>query len=89
MAQNNPYLNVIIETYYPDSTSGLHGDIHARPIEGQGYPKNMHVSCSKKLKNKNYHAVGTKFKLKAKLTNRKSGGKYLYARPKAPYEVIK
>jgi len=67
----------------------MHGDIHARPIEGQGYPKNMHVSCSNKLKNKDLHVVGTKFKLKAKLTDRKSGGQYLYAHHRAPCEIIK
>ncbi len=43
------YQYVIVESYKPKSTSGLHGDVHIRPIEGQDLDTNMRVECSKEL----------------------------------------
>lgn len=37
----------------------------------------MHVECAKRL-TKDY-PVGTKFRIKAKLTDREGGGQYLYS----------
>lgn len=84
--KNEPYQYVIVESYEPDKTSGLHGTIHIRPCAGQGYPTTLHVECSKEL-SRNY-SVGTKFKIKAKLTDLKGGGDFLYSYFGWKYEVI-
>jgi hypothetical protein len=87
MAKDEPYKIITVESYRPSSTSGLHGEIHIRPIAGYGYPPNMHVECSKKL-SENY-PVGTKFKINAKLTDRGGQGEYLYSYHGWKPEVMK
>ncbi len=72
-----PYRNVIVESYRASSTAGLHGPIHIRPIAGQGILVELQVECSKSL-SRNY-PVGTRFRLRAKLTDREDGGEYLYS----------
>lgn len=67
--------------------SGLHGGVHIRPAAGQGIPITLHVECSKKL-SKDY-PVGTKFRIRAKLTDREGGGEYLYSYFRWPVEVLK
>lgn len=77
MAQHNAYEPVWVESYRPSSTSGLHGSVHLRPVEGQGYTANLHVECSKGLSRD--YPVGTRFLLRAKLTDREGGGEFLYS----------
>jgi len=83
---DEPYQLVEVESYSPSSTSGLHGKVHIRPCEGQGFPTKMHVECSKKL-SKDY-PVGTRFRIKAKLTDREGGGEYLYSYFGWAFEVL-
>ena len=83
---NEPYQIVEVESYTPDSTSGLHGKIHIRPCAGQAHPTTMHVECSKKLC-KDY-PVGTRFQIRAKLTDREGGGEFLYSYYGWKYEVL-
>lgn len=87
MAKNDPYQMVVVESFKPDSTTGLHGQVHIRPVAGQGLPTTLHVECSKQL-SKNY-PVGTKFRIRAKLTDREGGGEYLYSSFRWPVEVLK
>lgn len=86
MAQTNPYEWIIVESYRPSHTSGLHGPVHVRPIAGQGYPTSLQVECSKDLVRK--FRVGTRFKLRVKLTDREGGGEYLYSYWRWPFEVV-
>jgi hypothetical protein len=80
------YVFVEVESYIPSQTSGLHGKVHIRPRAGQGYPTTMHVECAKKLSNN--FPVGTKFRIKAKLTDREGSGDYLYSYFGFDYDVI-
>lgn len=80
------YREVIIETYL-NTEGGSSKKIRARPIAGQGLDTNMNVECSSKMR-KNY-PVGTRFRLKAKLTEREGGNPFLYAHFNSPYEVLK
>jgi hypothetical protein len=84
---NASYRTVIVESYKPLATSGLHGDLHIRPVKGQGLAETLHVECSKKL-SRNY-PVGTKFKIQARLTDRDSGGEYLYSYHGWAFEIMK
>ena len=81
------YRMVVVESFTPHSTSGLHGGIHIRPAAGQEIPTTLHVECSKKS-SKDY-PVGTKFRIRAKLTDRKGGGEYLYSSFRWAFEVLK
>ena len=83
---NESYQFILVESYIPVRSSGLHGKIHIRPIDGQGYPTEMHVECSKKLSRD--YPVGTRFKIKAKITDREGSGDFLYSYFGWPYEVI-
>lgn len=80
------YVFVDVESYRPKQTGRLYGKIHIRPCSGQGHPIDMHVECSKNL-SKNY-PVGSKFRVKAKLTDRKGEGEFLYSYFGSEYEVL-
>jgi len=84
---NEPYRMVVVESFKPLATSGLHGEVHIRPVAGQGIPTTLHVECSKKLPRD--YPVGTKFRIQAKLTDRDGGGEYLYSYFRWPVEVLK
>ncbi len=83
---NEPYQMVLVESYLPANTSGLHGKVHVRPRPGQGIPTSMHVECSKDLSRK--YPVGTIFRIKAKLTDREGEGDFLYSYFGWKFEVV-
>lgn len=80
------YQLVEVESYIPENTAGLHGKLHIRPCEGQGFSANMHVECSKELSRD--YPVGTRFRIKAKLTDREGSGDFLYSYYRWEYEVL-
>ena len=82
-----PYRQVLVESYAPHSTAGLHGPIHIRPVAGQGLAVTLQVECAKSLSRD--YPVGTKFRLRAKLTDREDGGEYLYSYHGWRVEVVK
>ena len=87
MAKSNElYQTVLVESYQPDRTSGLHGKVHIRPCPGQGFSTTLRVECSKSLSKK--YPVGTKFKIKAKLTDLEGAGEFLYSYFGWKYEVV-
>jgi 5-methylcytosine-specific restriction enzyme A len=77
------YQFYLVESYFNQSKASRHGNIHIRPIKGQGFPDDFGVECSKELIN-NFE-VGTQFRIKAKL---KDGGTHLYSHYNSPYEVV-
>ncbi len=79
------YFWIVVESFRK-SGSGLHGDIHVRPIPGGKFSSKLYVECSKKLV-ENY-PVGTKFRIKAKLTDRLGEGEFLYSYYGWPFEVV-
>ncbi len=87
MAKTNaPYQMVEVESYEPANTSGLHGKVHIRPCSGQGFPTAMHVECSKELSER--YPPGTRFRIRAKLTDREGEGDFLYSYYGWKYEVL-
>lgn len=79
------YFDVIVETYY-SAKSGKKSKVHVRPVEGQTFPSDMDVECSREMR-KDF-PIGTQFKIRAKITNREGGKPFLYSSYKWPYEVI-
>lgn len=86
--RKEPYQYVIVESYEPASTAGLHGSVHIRPIDGQCFPTHLRVECSLDLVDTARYPVGTRFKIRAKLTDRLGGGEFLYSYFGWPPEVI-
>lgn len=87
MAKNDePYQLVLVESYVPSSTSGLHGAVHVRPCPDQGFPTYLHVECSKTLTRD--YPIGTVFRIRAKLTDREGGGEFLYSYHGWQVEVV-
>lgn len=80
------YQYVIVESFVPKNTSGLHGAVHIRPVVGQGFDEDMHVECSKELSRD--FPVGSKFKIKAKVTDRQGGKPFLYSSYRWAYEKL-
>jgi hypothetical protein len=79
------YFTIIVESYR-SARAGPHGYLHIRPIAGQRFPSTLHVECSKKMLT-NY-PVGTKFRIKVKLTDRLGEGEFLYSYYGWPFDVI-
>lgn len=80
------YQYIIVESYHITG-SGLRGPIHIRPLAGQEpFLPTMHVECSRDLSYD--YPVGTRFRRKAKVTDREGGTPFIYSHYKWAYEVI-
>jgi len=88
MAQEREYNTIIVESFYSSDTSGRHGPLHVRPAKHQIFSQSLFVECSKELVNTRLHPVGTKFRIKVKLTDREGGATFLYSSYKWPYYVV-
>jgi hypothetical protein len=77
MAKPGAYQEIIVETFCPSSTSGLHGPVHVRPLPGQDLDTKMMVECAKSLTRD--HPVGSLFKIQAKVTDRMGSGAFIYS----------
>lgn len=84
--RDGSYRMVVVESFRPVNTSGLHGEVHIRPIAGQGLSTEMFVECSKKLSER--YPVGTRFRIKAKVTDREGSRPFLYSYFGWPYELV-
>lgn len=86
MAQDTPYHEIVVESFIPRDPSGRHGLVHIRPLPGQGFSTHLFIQCSKRLSED--YPVGTKFKIRAKLTDREGGTEFLYSSYKWPFDVV-
>ncbi len=80
-----PYILIVVETYH-ESGSGLHGDLHVRPIAGQGLSRNLRVRFPKWLRRA--HPVGTRFLVYAKLTDKEGGSDFVHTNHAWDVEVL-
>jgi hypothetical protein len=79
------YRRVVVESFRM-SLPGHQGNVHVRPIAEEGYPSDMLVECPRSMV-RNF-PVGTRFRIKAKLTDREGGGAYLYTSYHWRFEVL-
>jgi hypothetical protein len=78
------YAYIIVESFNPRVKSTT--PTHIRPISGQGiYSTEMMVECSRKLLK---YPLGTRFKIRAKITDREGGRDFIYTNYTWPFEVI-
>ena len=67
--------------------NGQRGDIHVRPLPGQDpFTPYMFVECPNAMKY-NY-PVGTRFRIKAKITDKEGGTPFAYMHYTWPFEVL-
>lgn len=78
------YRYVIIETYRYMGGGSKHS-IRARPLANQGLPTTMRVECSSSMREA--HAVGTKFKVWARIKDT-AETPHLYTSWQWAYEVV-
>lgn len=81
MARDFAYHSIVVESFH------YRGEVHVRPIAGQFYPQTLLVECSRRLTTD--FPVGTKFRIKVKVTDRLGEGEYLYSSYRWPFEVVK
>ena len=79
------YKDVIVESFTALNEQSAHS-IRARPLPGQGLAADMRVECSSKMRKS--HPVGTKFRIKAKVTDKEGGKPFLYSSFQWGYEVV-
>jgi len=68
------YRDVAVESFTEPRT----GQLKIRPLAGQAYATSMRVHCSRSLRDPALYPAGTRFLIRAKLTDR-GGAPYLYA----------
>jgi hypothetical protein len=69
------YREVAVESLVDART----GALRIRPVAGQAYATSMRVQCSRALRDPEVYPAGTRFLIRAKLTDRAGGTPYLYA----------
>jgi hypothetical protein len=82
------YHLVVVESVILKNSSGHRGKVHLRPIEGQPFKQSVLLEGPKAMIDVSRYPVGTKFRVRAKLTDRENGGEFLYMHWSWPYEVI-
>lgn len=84
--KTSDYDYIIVESFIPTDMTGRHGLVHIRPISGQEpFMTSLFVECSKELSND--YPVGTKFRIRAKITERE-GTPFIFSSYAWAYEVI-
>lgn len=86
MAKSNDYTDIIVETYQTGIMSLGYNGVVVRPIAGQAFPTNLKVECSREI-NRDF-PVGTRFRLKVKLTDKQGSAPFLYSSYKWPFKVV-
>ncbi|QJE01361.1 hypothetical protein HH212_16060 [Massilia forsythiae] len=67
---------------------GAGARLRIRPVAGQAYATSMRVQCSRALADPARYPAGTRFLIRAKLTDRNGGAPFLYAWHGDPIKVL-
>lgn len=78
------YREVAVESL-PDPGTG---QLRIRPMPGQAYATSMRVQCARALADPSIYPAGTRFLIRAKLTDRNGGPPFLYAYHGDPVQVL-
>ena len=82
LIEGNYYKNILCESFKDSET----GRIRVRPLPDQGFPTNVIIECSKKIRME--HPLGTVFRTENVLVTRKPGGRiHLRAKDQMIYKV--
>jgi hypothetical protein len=86
---NEVYHYVIVESFMPDETSGLHGPVHIRPAAGEIFGQELHVRCPKETRDTSIYPLGTKFRIRAKLTDKEGSRPFLHSHHAWPFDIVR
>jgi hypothetical protein len=78
------YREVAVESVCDPRT----GRLRIRPMLGQAYATSMRVQCARALADPAVYPAGTRFLIRAKLTDRDGGPPFLYAWHGDPVQVL-
>lgn len=78
------YRDVAVESALDPAT----GRLRIRPVAGQAYATSMRVQCARQLLDTAAYPPGTRFLIRAKLTDRQGGTPFLYAWHGDPVRVL-
>lgn len=78
------YRDVAVESV-PDARTGR---LRIKPMAGQAYATAMRVQCARALSDPARYPAGTRFLIRAKLTDRAGGTPFLYAWHGDPVRVL-
>jgi len=78
------YREVAVESVF-DAGSGR---LRIKPVAGQAYATSMRVQCARVLADPAHYPAGTRFLIRAKLTDRNGGAPFLYAWHGDPVKVL-
>lgn len=79
------YRYVVVESYWAFAEPSR-SDVRVRPIPGQGFASDMHVECSKDMRDA--YPVGTRFRIWACVKRKEGGNEFLYTSWQWKYEVV-
>lgn len=79
------YREVVIETYWGVATHAS-GGLRARPVDGQGFPNDMNVECS--IKMRRGYPAGTRLLITARIKDKEGGEPFLYCHYNHPHKVL-
>jgi hypothetical protein len=65
------------------------GRLRIQPMPGQAFAPSMRVQCARSLSDPAQYPAGTRFLLRAKLTDRKGGEPFLYSYHGDPVRVLR
>jgi hypothetical protein len=77
------YRDVAVESVVDACSGGL----RIKPVAGQAYSTGMRVQCARSLRDPDIYPAGTRFLIRAKLTDR-GGAPFLYAWHGDPVKVL-
>lgn len=78
------YRDVAVESA-PDPRTGR---LRIKPMAGQAYATSMRVQCARALSDPDLYPAGTRFLIRARLTDRAGGPPFLYAWHGDPVRVL-
>jgi hypothetical protein len=81
-----PYYTIVVETFRK-SGSGLHGDIHVRPVKDEIFQQTLHVRFPRGIRHA--HPIGTRFRVYAKLSDKEGSNRFLHTNHAWDYEILK
>jgi hypothetical protein len=82
------YHYVIVESFWMANNSGHRGNVHVRPIPGQIFEPKYLLEGPKEMVDTSRYPIGTRFRVRAKLTDRKGKGEFLWMHHTWPFPVV-
>ena len=83
---DEPFFELLVETFDTGHVSGRHGTKHVRAVAGQNVDTNLVIECNREMRES--FPIGSKFLLTVKLSDRKGGGQYLKSPPPRTYSLV-